>query len=388
VRLNTIDLMLTNSCNLRCAFCYIGQNQHDIISQEDEIKRNIATCEWVLSQYRVSMSEVDPQYRIINFNLYGGEPTMAWESVKALVEWRKTVSDINIQMGLVTNMVLMDEAKIDYCIANNVGIHPSIDGCKSAEDMYRITADGSTVSDKVFANAKVLTSKLKGRSCRSTIDPKTAPFMFESVKFVTQELGFTTVNQVLAGGVDWKDSDIEVVKTQSRLITDWWLDQMRVGKHYSLYYIRNMLTGIWNPIRRRGLCSSGVSHAAIDTDGNIYPCHRFCGGTTPPEYLMGNIHTGGVVNKELEDKLKNFDLAKYHKDKCSGCIAVNSCMALCLHEMMLNGSMFEPLPHYCKLWPFYYAEAMRAHAIMDAERNQLYYQIYRPRPAQNQVRRN
>ena len=125
---------------------------------------------------------------------------------------------------------------------------------------------------------------------------------------------------------------------------------------------------------------------AVDTNGNIYPCHRFCNDSTPAEYTMGNIHTGGVVNKVLEDKLKNFDLASYHKEKCSTCIAVNSCMALCIHEMMLAGNgMFEPLPHYCKMWKFYYTEAMRAHAIMDAEKNQLYYSLYRPRPQQANV---
>ena len=382
MRLSTVDIMLTRRCNLCCSFCYIRSKSTDVPA--NEVERNIATCNWIVKQYKETMAEVPKEHRRIQLNLYGGEPTVAWDSVKAIHEWRKTVTDVPVNMGLVTNMVLMDEAKIDWCIANRVGIHPSIDGCKEVEDTYRITEAGKTVSDQVFRNARILTAKIKGRSCRSTLDPKTVPYMFKSVQFITEDLGFETVNQILAGGVKWEDSDLEVVKQQTTQITDWWINKMRDGKHYSIYYIRNMLGGIWNPMRKRGLCSSGISHAAIDTDGRILPCHRFCNEDTPVEYVMGNIHEGGVVNKKLEDTLRSFDLAKYHKDRCSTCIAVNSCMALCLHEMMLNGSMFEPLPHYCKIWPFYYTEAMRAHAILDAEKNQLYYQTYRPRPVQPQ----
>jgi uncharacterized protein len=366
--------MLTRKCNLKCAFCYIQEKAP--VEVKDEVARNINTCNWIVKQFRAEPS----QNNKLQINLYGGEPTCAWDSVQALVGWAKEIKDIAIKFCIVTNMVLMDETKIDYCISNNISISPSIDGCKEVEDMFRITAEGKTVSDQVFKHAKILTSKLKGRSCRSTISPQTAPYMFESIKYITKELGFSTVNQILAGGVKWADKDIEVVREQTEKITDWWLDEMRTGNHYSIYYLRNMFNGIWNPVRRRGLCSSGMSHGAIDTNGNIYPCHRFCNESTPEEYKMGNINESGFTNTKLYDILRSFDLAKHHKDRCNRCPAVNSCMALCLHEMMLNGSMFEPLEHYCKVWPIYYSEAMRAHAILDAEKNQLYYRTYKPRP--------
>lgn len=375
---NSLDIMLTNKCNLTCSFCYIREKNQ--VSPADEVGRNIRTCEWFMDQYRKDMGEIPPDRRRVQINMYGGEPTVAWDSVQALSDWSKTINDVKVKIGLVTNMVLMDEEKIDYCIANQVSISPSIDGCREVEDMFRVRADGTKVSDLVYANAKILTSKIGGRSCRSTFAPETVRYMFDSVRFVTEELGFVTVNQILAGGVKWSDSDIAIVEEQTGKITDWWLQKMREGKHYSIYYLRNMFKGIWTPVRRRGLCSSGVTHVAVDTDGNMYPCHRFCNADTLPEYKMGNIHVEGFGNESLRRKLMAFDLAEHHKDKCSRCIAVNSCMALCLHEMMLSGNgMFEPLPHYCKVWPIYYREAMRAHAVMDAEKNQLYYRTYRPR---------
>ena len=377
----SVDLMLTERCNLRCSFCYIKKKE---FVNSEEIKRNLKFVNWFVKQFRESENfEKYPQNRILSINLYGGEPCVAWDSVKELVEWRKSISDVNIQLAIITNMSLMDEEKINYCIANRVGIHPSIDGCKEAEDMFRKTADGNIVSDDVFKNAKILLSKLPGRSCRSTICPETAPFIFKSVKFLCEDIGFKTVNQILAEGCKWDDESLEIIKEQTVKITDWWIEKMREGKHYSLYYIRNMLMGIWMPMRMRKLCSSGVGRCAIDTTGNIYPCHRFCNESTPKEYLLGNVDTG-INNFEIQEKLKNFDMAEFHKDKCSKCIAVNSCHALCIHEMMNQGKgMFEPLDYYCKLWPFYYQETMRAHSILIAEKNKLYLQIYKPKLRKN-----
>jgi len=375
---NTVDLMLTDKCNLTCSFCYIKNKRQ--VSAPEEVQRNLDTCNWIVNQYRADIETTPFNRRYIRISLYGGEPTMAWDSVKALADWTKTILDVKVNLNIITNMVLMDEEKIDYCIANNISISPSIDGDKATEDTHRVTATGATVSDQVFANARILNSKVTSRSCRSTVTPETVKYMASSVKYVTEELGFNMVNQILAGGINWTDVDIKLIEEQVILITDWWLAKMREGKHYSIYYLRNMLNGIWNPMRCRHLCFSGKNHIGIDTSGNIYPCHRFCNADTLPEYNMGNIHNGGFVNTALRTKLLAFDLAAYHKENCSNCIAVNSCRALCLHEMMLAGNgMFTPLSHYCKLWPIYYKEAMRAHAIMDAENNQLYYNTYKPK---------
>lgn len=374
----SIDLMMTRRCNLRCAFCYI-KNKTDV-NDPDEVERNLKIVNLIIAQWK-PIERLPDNQQVLQINLYGGEPTCAWESIKALVKLREEIKLPKLQLSIITNMSLLDEDKLNYCIVNRIGVHPSIDGCKEVEDMFRKTAQGITVSDKVYENAKRLISKLPYRSCRSTVCPETIPYMFKSIKFLCEEIGFHTVNQVMAGGLTWTEKDIEGIKEQTRLITDWWLDWMRKGVHYDIYYLRNMFMGIWNPMANRNLCSAGLGRVAIDFNGNIYPCHRFCNENTPKEYLLGNIFDKGVVNEELQNKLLTADIALLHKDKCSNCPVINSCHALCLHEMMLAGKgMFEPLDHYCKIWKIYYPEALRAHAILIAEKNKLYIQIYKPKP--------
>jgi uncharacterized protein len=383
---NSIDLMLTRRCNLRCAFCYISQAGGKSETAAEEVARNLAAFAWCCRQFEAghggpaeSRGGTPPRLHI---SLYGGEPCCAWESVVALCEAGRRTA-LTATFSLVTNMSLLDEARLEWCIANRVGIHPSIDGCAEAEDYFRRTADGQTVSAAVYRHTRALLARQPGRSCRSTIAPETAGLMYDSVRFLCEEIGFRTVNQVLAGGADWSEQAIQTVELQTRRITDWWIERMRAGQHYSLYYLRNMLDGIWTPLRCRRLCGAGRNMAAIDSDGNIYPCHRFCNASTPAEYRIGNIHNEAgnwLTNPGLLERLDRFDLAAEHKLRCQDCIAVNSCRALCVHEMMLAGrGMFEPCAHYCRIWPFYYREAMRAHAVLTAENNRLYLETYRPR---------
>lgn len=375
-----VDLPLSDRCNLNCSFCYTKGGYGNSFSQA-----HVDKCfNWMLDQFDAGATPDQRKYGI-RVTIYGGEPLMEWEHLKDVVVSKKAQSkarNINLQFSLVTNMTLLTADKLDWLLANNVGIHPSIDGCAQAQDAERKYADGRGTSAVVYENARRLLSKVPGRSCRMTISPGTVQYLYDSIVFLTRDIGFQTVNAVLAGGVDWTDEALEVHKQQIERVTDWWIDEMRQGRHWSLYHLRNMFMGIWNGRRMRGLCSSGVSHIGIDTAGNFYPCHRFCNLQSHPEYLLGTLDTG-FTNLALRDTFKSYDLAAANKDRCKDCPAVLGCHALCLHEMMLAGNgMFEPLPHYCKVWPFYWQMALRAHSVLTAENNLLYLRTYDPR--QNQ----
>jgi len=372
-----IDMSLSDRCNLNCSFCYTKGGCGNSFNQEYIDK----TFEWACDQFNLKAS-AEQKLRGIRITLYGGEPLFEWEHLKNVIVTKKEYGlkrEIPINFGIVTNMTLLSEDKLDWLIKNRVGIHPSIDGCAEAQDMERRFKDGTGSSSIVYENAKRLISRMGGRSGRMTVSPDTVQYLYNSILFMTKELGFRTVNAILAGGVEWTDEKLKIFEQQIEMVTDWWIQEMREGRHWDLYHLRNMFMGIWNARRMRKLCSSGISHVGIDTNGNIYPCHRFCNLQCNSEYLLGTIETG-IVNDNLVKTLINYDLAEANKERCKDCPAVLGCHALCLHEMMLHGNgMFEPCSHYCKIWPFYWKMAMRAHSILSAENNQLYFRIYNPR---------
>jgi uncharacterized protein len=378
--LNSVDLAVTSRCNLCCAFCYATKNR-TCETRDEEVARNLRAAAWIVAQCRQGPPPPAPQPQRVELCLYGGEPTVAWESVLALWEFSRTCG-IRLDLNVVTNMVLMDEARIDWCLASGVGISPSIDGCAPAQDFFRVNECGQGSSATVFQHAKILTAKLRGGSCRSTVAPETVQWMAESVRFICEGLGFKENNQVLAGGVQWSAAALGVVRAQLRQITDWWIDNMRRGVHYGLFHLKRNLPGIWTPLRKRNsLCRFGRGHIAIDLNGDIYPCHRFCNPETDPAYKLGNIDAGGVTNHALEKRLREFNPAVGMKDQCASCPAVNSCSGFCLHEAMVDGqAIFTPPRHHCDTFRLFHAEALRAHSILSAEQNKLYLDIYRPRP--------
>jgi radical SAM protein with 4Fe4S-binding SPASM domain len=347
---------------------------------------------YFFDQFREGADATGREHRRVGLNVYGGEPLFEWKDLQETVLWLRDsdVADtVDYHVGIVSNMVLLDEKKLDWLIEHKVSVHPSIDGNAQAEDTQRIFPDGSGCSHIVYDNARRLLDRMGGRSCRMTVTPQTVPYVYDSIVFLCEDIGFPTVNPILAGGIKWKDDALEAFKAQITKVTDWWIDKMRQGEHYSLYHIRNMLMGLWSGQRRRGLCSSGVSRVGIDTEGNLWPCHRFCNLSSDPHYCLGNIETG-YTNMEFYNKLRSYDLAQAHKDRCKNCPAVLGCHAICMHESMIehDGKFALPASHYCKVWPFYWSEALRAHTLLTAEKNEQYVKLYDSRSRQLQRQRS
>ena len=378
------DLNLSDICNLTCDFCYTKGGCKKAYSEERVQK----TFEWFFKQYQIG------QTNRAHVTFYGGEPLIEFEHIKHIVQEQSQIAkskNINMVFSIVTNMTLADEEKILWCKQNRVGIHPSIDGCEEAQNMYRKFKNGEGSANIVYKNAKILLREMPGRSCRMTVGPQTVQYTAKSIKFVCEELGFRTVNAILAGGVLWTDSQLEIFKEQITDVTNWWLDQMRQNKHYSLYHIRNMLDGMRRGTRRKKLCPSGTSRVGIDSDGNLWPCHRFCNYRTDTRFKLGTIYEG-YTNQQVFEQINNYDLYEANKEKCKNCRAQISCHALCMHESLeAYGELFRFTDHYCKVWPFYWDMACVVKDIMVKEKNQLFKKLYidpPPPPAQIYTCRN
>ena len=375
-RFTGLELNLSDRCNLRCDFCYT----RDCLNRPPDLDRTKRFIQWFAGH-------ANPEVKRWTLTFYGGEPLVEWEDLTEAIRWTRMVfPDKPWGFSIVTNLTLLTARKLDWLEAERVGVHPSIDGCPEAIDAHRKRADGTGASGPIIENVRRLVERQPGRSARMTVTPQTVRWLEKSIRFLADDIGFKTINPILAGGADWDDAALRMLFDQLPRVTDWWIDQMRRQRHVSIYYLRNMLKGVWMPIRG-GRCHAGISRIAIDTLGNIWPCHRFCNSASRPEYRLGTV-ADGLTNTELLNTLVDADMKAIQKDRCAGCVAVNSCHAICLHESMLQGKgMFDPLPHYCRVWPVYWREAMRAHAILTAEGNRFYRRLYDARAAEGRRQR-
>ena len=168
---------------------------------------------------------------------------------------------------------------------------------------------------------------------------------------------FSTINTVVAGGVDWKDEKLlGDYKEQVVQVTDWWIGKAKEGTWVDLYYLRNMMLGMRTGKRRPIPCDAGRGRIAADTNGGLWPCHRFCNLSAEDSMKLGTIPEG-VTNKKLLDRIRGTTLTEACKGaSCAECSAELSCHALCWHESILDGNFLRHRDYHCLLWPFYLSE--------------------------------
>jgi len=121
--------VVTTRCNLQCTYCQSKSPQHRDMNIE------------VASRVLKYLFEV--RTPTVTLELQGGEPLLNWKTVVFLVEHaRKFNKNKDLQLALVSNCVLLDEAKMKFLADSNVSLCCSLDGPQGLHDMYRRFPNG------------------------------------------------------------------------------------------------------------------------------------------------------------------------------------------------------------------------------------------------------
>ena len=158
-----VTFLPTTDCNLRCIYCYSNSgNNPKYLSIEiaksaiDLVFRN--AIEQKVNQVQVGF-------------LGGGEPFVAWELMKNIVNYARSKSDssgISVEFGGVTNGVL-SKNKLLWIKDNFNSISVSFDGMKSIQDKHRPNKNQRGSFDLVIKTLNYLNETDIAYSVRSTI---------------------------------------------------------------------------------------------------------------------------------------------------------------------------------------------------------------------------
>ena len=108
--------VLTKQCNQQCVYC---QASTDL---DRHTKMSFETA-----QKAVDIALQAPSH-FLTFEFQGGEPLMNFETLKYIVEYtRAQETDKEIQFSLVSNLMLLDEEKLEFLTENQVSICTSLD---------------------------------------------------------------------------------------------------------------------------------------------------------------------------------------------------------------------------------------------------------------------
>jgi uncharacterized protein len=123
--------VVTKRCNLRCTYCHAegGASSEDM---------SIETASRVL-QYLF-----DVRNNNVTLEFQGGEPLLNWPVVKFLTEHARKFNTLgkNLNIVLVTNMLLMDDEKMRFLADHDVAVCTSLDGPAEIHDKGRVDVAG------------------------------------------------------------------------------------------------------------------------------------------------------------------------------------------------------------------------------------------------------
>ncbi|HEY6796981.1 MAG TPA: FxsB family cyclophane-forming radical SAM/SPASM peptide maturase [Kineosporiaceae bacterium] len=151
-------LKVHSRCNLACDYCYV----YESVDQSWRTQPRSIAVETVRATGR-RIAEHSERHGLprVWVTLHGGEPLMIGrQGVRAVVdELRASVAGATeLEIGLQTNGVLLDERMARYLLLERVRVGISLDGGRVANDRHRLFHHGGSSYDRVVDAVRLMTS--------------------------------------------------------------------------------------------------------------------------------------------------------------------------------------------------------------------------------------
>ena len=339
----TLEVSVTEKCNLGCPYCYVA-NRPTWMTTE--------TFDNALPElYNLMRRSGDLDYHV---SFFGGEPLLNWDLIKHAVP--KLTADPKCKgINIITNLTMIDAEKAEYLSKNGVGVSWSFDGMSSNETrpLLPLLENTNPETGELFNGILDMYEYKKDiimgltNGCKVMIWPGNTKDMTENFKFLL-DWGIDHPDFSIVRDDVWTADDIREFKVQCERLGDFWIEQLKAGRPCSVGFLRlailDMLYGLVKGKRPFG-CFAGAHGGVLMSSGEFYPCARFASKKImrmDPEYDF----------KYYQDQ---FDPRNY--DKCQTCDLKQVCNAGCTYSQITNDN--KPLDSVCELFHIYYQTAMR-----------------------------
>ncbi len=280
--------VVTTRCNLKCSYCQARVTQGQDMPLE--VARGVLRY----------LEDVRNPY--VTLELQGGEPLANWPVARFLIEGARRIgrSGKNVSVSLVSNLTLLDEAKMRVLADHDVQVCSSLDGPADIHDLNRILANGRGTYRTVTGKAREFKKKF-GRQV-SFLPTITAASLKHPRRIVDEyvrqgqgRISLRPVNNTGGAGCGWETIGYSPEEFQGfyRAAMEYILELNRKGVAIHERMARVILikalakkdpmyVDLMNP------CGAGRAQMAYMPDGSCFPCDeaRMIGGEL---FKLGNI---------------------------------------------------------------------------------------------------
>jgi uncharacterized protein len=330
----SVTLFLTNSCNLRCRYCYASSGEFAPKSMTLETARN--GIDFVFKN--ASARKADRVH--VGYH-GGGEPALNWAVLTGSTAYAREYASqqaVRLSVSLATNGVLSD-SQIDWVVGNVNSATVSFDGLPAVHDHNRVTVAGRATSGRVMHTMKRFDEAGFRYGVRATVLAEQVERLPESVEFIcanfqAPNIQVEPVYQLGRGGAT-ESADAEAFVESFRAA------RARAEKHgRKLRFSGARIDSVSNHF-----CSATSDSFCLSPDGNVTSCFEafsedaplasmfFYGrpGPAPATYefdhqVLSGLRASGVENRAF----------------CRECFAKWTCAGDCLYKVLTTSGGGEP----------------------------------------------
>ncbi|MDR2258076.1 MAG: radical SAM protein [Treponema sp.] len=310
-----IYLTLTDSCNLKCVYCYATERK----------KRGDAGYE----TWKKYVSDIIDYSGKPVFTFTGGEPLM----VPYIFDLAAYIKERGCECLLLTNGTFIDSEEIAKKITALFDlVKISLD---SADEDISKDLRGPGVAEKAASAFKLLLNSGCNVQIMATVTTKT----LESINSFSEHFNHHVIFQPFYSmGRARINSDLSITGKQ-------YYDALTKNGKFDLLhgYADNILSFRNNPFKR---CTFAKEELSVDSKGNIFPCHML----HYDNLLCGNLNT-----KSIEDIYKNSTILNKLRainvdtlPRCKVCVFRNFCGGGCRARNDIPKHGIEAYNEFCE----------------------------------------
>ncbi|MBF0330323.1 MAG: His-Xaa-Ser system radical SAM maturase HxsB [Candidatus Omnitrophica bacterium] len=301
--------VVTTKCNLRCRYCQA--NPPDGVDMTLDVAAKVLNNLFAVRNVNVSLE------------FQGGEPLMNWPVVKFMIENARKFNTTgkSLRISLVSNLLLLDDAKMKVLADNGVDVCTSFDGPQEIHDANRVYEGGRGTYDELIAKISRFKKKF-GRdvSFLSTITKASLAHPEKIIDAYVQhgqhEICLRPVNNMGAACGTWKDVGYtpEQFCAFYAKAVDYILELNQRGVRFRERSARVILTKVLGKrdpgyVDLMNPCGAGRATVSYMPDGDCYPCDE--------ARMQGDLFKlGNILSETYEDMVKKDNLLHLLQASC------------------------------------------------------------------------
>lgn len=320
--INTVFLMLGNSCNMNCAYCLQHPLVHKPLTREVNPE---------IYDFLGEVAQENP--RTLHLQFYGGEPLLYFRTIREVVEEIEK-RKIPMTFGIITNGRALTDEMVRFFHAHQFSVTLSWDGPHVLETRgYDVFSVPETRERILALEHLCLSGVLSARAY-----PREILQAFQQISEEYRAIhGYqvaVNLDEIMDTGLPQKDLleiDCGRVEREMEDMTLRFLEgfgkRVQPERYTEEAYIRQLfhclkdfyLTGKGKWDRYTAACGNGLTVLNLDLEGNLYPCHN-------TSRKAGSIHDGYFTY--LQHILAG-DHTHEHRKECLSCTALAFCQGGC-----------------------------------------------------------